>query len=432
MAVKLLKPINYRKIPSILDYNFEKSLLHLGVKDKFCIAASGGPDSLSLIILANKFAQRNKLGMSVLTVDHGLRKESSEEAIWLGKVLKKMKIKHFVLKWNGKKPTSNIMDAARSKRYDLMLDKCHKLKVNYLLTAHHLDDQIENFFMRLVRGSGLKGLASISKSSRMKRIKIIRPFLDYQKKSLIKILAKTNQKYIDDASNKDSKYDRIRFRKLIGGFIDEGLDKNRLEKVISNLNQVDKAINYSTKFSIIKTISQNKYGHILIKKSIFLSLPSEIQYRILLFILKINSPQKKRIRSDSILKLIDIFYSMDFKKSTLNKSLFINQSSYILVVREIGRIFKDPIKNKNFVWCNNYKISMNIPIEDELKIGFADNSFDMKNHDNIDKKFNNYLPAIWRKNQIISIPLLDKRKKRIASCIPVKIKDYDEFKSLSN
>jgi hypothetical protein len=56
----------------------------------------------------------------------------------------------------------------------------------------------------------------------------------------------------------------------------------------------------------------------------------------------------------------------------------------------------------------------------------------MKNHDNIDKKFNNYLPAIWKKNQIISIPLLDKRKKRIASCIPVKIKDYDEFKSLSN
>ena len=71
MAVKLLKPINYRKIPSILDYNFEKSLLHLGVKDKFCIAASGVSDSLSLIILANKFAQRNKLGMSVLTVDHG-------------------------------------------------------------------------------------------------------------------------------------------------------------------------------------------------------------------------------------------------------------------------------------------------------------------------------------------------------------------------
>ena len=207
--------------------------------------------------------------MSVLTVDHQLRKESSQEAIWLNKVLRKMKIKHHILKWSGKKPVSNIMEAARLKRYELMTNRCIRQNIKFLLTAHHLDDQIENFFMRLVRGSGLRGLSSMSKSVRMNKIKVIRPLLDYQKKSLIKVLAKNKQKYIEDPSNNDLRFDRIRHRKLIGGLINEGLDKSRLNKLILNLNQVDDAINFSTKKSIDNTISQNKYGHIIINKKLF-------------------------------------------------------------------------------------------------------------------------------------------------------------------
>jgi tRNA(Ile)-lysidine synthase len=158
-----------------------------------------------------------------------------------------------------------------------MTDKCLKLNIKHLLTAHHLDDQIENFFMRLVRGSGLKGLSSISKSVKMNGIKVIRPLLEYQKKSLIKVLADNNQKYVQDPSNDNSKYDRIRYRKLIGGLIDEGLNKNRLNKLILNLNQVDDAINYSTIDSIDKTISQNKYGNIIVDRKFFFKLPIELK-----------------------------------------------------------------------------------------------------------------------------------------------------------
>ena len=105
------------------------------------------------------------------------------------KVLKKMNIRHYILRWNGKKPESNILGAARLKRYELMTNRCIKYNIKYLLVAHHLDDQIENFFMRLVRGSGLKGLSSMSKSVSINRVKVIRPLLEYQKKSLIKVLA---------------------------------------------------------------------------------------------------------------------------------------------------------------------------------------------------------------------------------------------------
>ena len=431
--MKLVKSKNFKKIQTIFDYDFVETLSLLGINEKFCVAASGGPDSLCLVLLANKFAKKNNLIMTVLTVDHGLRKESVEEAIWLGKILKKMKIKHYILRWNGKKPSSNIMDAARSKRYELMTNKCHKMKVNYLLTAHHLDDQIENFLMRLVQGSGLKGLSSMSKKTKINNIKILKPLLDYEKKSLIKFLAQNKQKYIEDSSNKDIGFDRIRHRKLVTGLIGEGLNKLKLNKLISNLNQVDDAINYSTIHSIKKTISQNKYGHIIIKKRVFFNLPKELQFRVLLFILKSNEDTKKRVRSESMLRLINIFNLKNFTKYTLNKSLFINQKYNILVVKEIGRISKkDFIKNKSFTWHSTYKIHMNTSSYNEFRIGFADNSFDKKFHFIKDKNLIEYMPAIWKKNQVISIPFLDKRKKPIATCISLKIEDFREFKILSN
>tara|TARA_X000000368_G_scaffold304433_1_gene242769 strand:+ start:3118 stop:4419 length:1302 start_codon:yes stop_codon:yes gene_type:complete len=433
MAVKLVEPKNFKQTPEILDFDFENNLLDLGVKKEFCVAASGGPDSLCLVILANRYAVKNNFKMSVLTVDHRLRKESSEEAIWLNKVLKKMKIKHYILRWNGKKPKSNIMEEARLKRYDLMTNKCLKIKVKYLLTAHHLDDQIENFFMRLVRGSGLKGLSSMSKLVRMNKIKIIRPLLEYQKKSLIKVLSYNNQKYIEDPSNKDSKYDRIRYRKLISGLINEGLNKNRLNKLILNLSQADDAINYSTKKSIDKTITQNNYGHIIIDKRILLKLPKELQYRVLLFVLNNNESKKKKIKSDSILILMDLFNSSNFKRHTLNKNLFINKKLNILVIKEAGRMqSKDNIKKKNFIWKDIYKINIKTNLISDLKIGFADNSYDKKNHSKEDQILINSMPAIWRKNKIISIPFLDKRKKPIATCVPIKISQYYGYKILSN
>ena len=433
MAVKLVEPKNYRKTPDILDSDFENILFNLGVKKEFCIAASGGPDSLCLILLANKFALKNNYKMSVLTVDHQLRKESSEESIWLNKILKRIKIKHYILKWNGKKPKSNVMETARLKRYELMTDKCLKLNIKHLLTAHHLDDQIENFFMRLVRGSGLKGLSSMSKSVKMNGIKVIRPLLEYQKKSLIKVLANNNQKYVQDPSNDNSKYDRIRYRKLIGGLIDEGLNKNRLNKLILNLNQVDDAINYSTIDSIDKTISQNKYGNIIVDRKFFFKLPKELQFRVLLFVLNNNESKKKRIKSESILMLIDVLKSRDFKRHTLNKNLFINKKHNILVVKEVGRIkSKESIKKKNFVWRNVYKINIKTQLTNDLKIGFADDSFDKKNHFKEDKVLINSMPAIWKKDKIISIPFLDKRKKLIATCTPIKISEFNEFKMISN
>ena len=98
----------------------------------------------------------------ILIVDHNLRKESYREALRVKEILKKRRIESTILRWKGKVPKNNIQKNARDLRYLLISNYCLKKNIKYLTTAHHRDDQIENFFIRLLRGSGLTGLSSMA------------------------------------------------------------------------------------------------------------------------------------------------------------------------------------------------------------------------------------------------------------------------------
>ena len=71
-----------------------------------------------------------------------------------------------ILTWNGRKPTNNIQSVARDKRYGLLIKECKKFKINNILLGHHLGDVFENFFIRILRGSGLNGLISLDKKTK--------------------------------------------------------------------------------------------------------------------------------------------------------------------------------------------------------------------------------------------------------------------------
>ena len=152
----------------ILDlYKKFKSIIFKDIKDKsFALAVSGGSDSLCLAYFSKIYSLEFGNKIHVLIVDHNLRKESNEEALKVKKILKKRRIKSVILRWKGKIPKSNIQKNARDLRYLLISKYCSKKNVKYLTTAHHGDDQIENFFIRLIRGSGLTGLASMRSNAK--------------------------------------------------------------------------------------------------------------------------------------------------------------------------------------------------------------------------------------------------------------------------
>ena len=160
----LLNHLNNSKVKKV--FNGFKNYLDKFIKkkDKIGVAISGGPDSLALAFLAKCYFLTNKLEAKFFIVDHKIRKESSKEAKLVRLSLKKFNINCEILKWHGKKPHSNIQGIARNKRYALLKNACKKNDIKHLLIGHHIDDLYENFFIRLLRGSGLKGLSSFGEA----------------------------------------------------------------------------------------------------------------------------------------------------------------------------------------------------------------------------------------------------------------------------
>jgi len=139
--------------------NFKRKLNHLK-SDSFVVAISGGPDSLALAALSKVYSLEKKVKINYVLVNHNIRANSNDEALQVKKLLKKHKININVLN-NKKKIVKNIQGQARQIRYEILKKYCLEKNINTVLTAHNLEDQVETFFIRLSRGSGLAGLSSM-------------------------------------------------------------------------------------------------------------------------------------------------------------------------------------------------------------------------------------------------------------------------------
>ena len=157
--------------------------------------------------------------------------------------------------WNGIKPKKNIQSIARDKRYRLLIDKTKKFKIKNILLGHHLDDLFENFFIRILRGSGLNGLVSLDQKTQVEKINLIRPLLNFDKKDLIYISKYIFGSFVKDPSNKNDKFKRVKIRNFLKQLETEGLDRNKFLLTIKNL----KFANESVKFYTKKNLKENTF-----------------------------------------------------------------------------------------------------------------------------------------------------------------------------
>lgn len=213
------------------------------------LAVSGGPDSTALMVLAARWRQSLKVRPTVIavTVDHGLRAESRREAAAVGRLARKLGLMHRTLRWTGVKPKTGLQQAARAVRYRLLADAARKVKASHILTAHTLDDQAETVLIRMSRGSGVTGLAAMTRISALPgdgqgSIKLVRPLLEIPKTRLIATLQAAKIPFADDPSNRDPRFARVRLRGLMPQLSREGLDARRLTLLARRLRRADKAI----------------------------------------------------------------------------------------------------------------------------------------------------------------------------------------------
>ena len=313
--------------------NFKKKL-NLFKKKNFLIAVSGGPDSLALAALAKSYNYENRSKIFYVLVDHKLRKNSSREAQLVKRLLKKYGINLYILK-NDKIINKNIQSEARKVRYSLLTSFCKKKNINVILTAHNLEDQVETFFIRLSRGSGLDGLSAMKKINKIENsVKLVRPLLDFKKIELIKISKIIFGKYYKDPSNKNTKYLRTRIRNLKEILETSGINYDQVIKSIKNLaSSKDTLEQYFNQ--IYKNIINKKKSEIMIDLKIFNKINQEMKMRVFKKAIKDLTKAYYVARSKKIFNLIDQIKVKKNAKLTLGGCIISREKNHINLKKEI-------------------------------------------------------------------------------------------------
>jgi tRNA(Ile)-lysidine synthase len=207
------------------------------------VAVSGGADSMALTLLAHDWARANGGTITALTVDHRLRAASTAEAAQVGAWLARRGIAHRILT----RPTElgcrgGIQAAARATRYALLEEWCRANAVLHLLLAHHRDDQAETLLLRLARGSGLEGLAAMAGVVERADCRLLRPLLGVPHARLVAALSVVAQPWIDDPSNHDRAYARVRLRQSGAALAEANLSPARLAAAAAQLGKARAAL----------------------------------------------------------------------------------------------------------------------------------------------------------------------------------------------
>ena len=322
---------DYKDLSNIF-LNFKKKLDDLKRK-KYVVAVSGGPDSLALAALTKAYNFCTKVKFYYVLVDHNIRKDSSQEAHKVKHLLKKKNI-NLKIFFNKKKIVKNIQAEARKARYEALISYCKKYKVNVLLTAHNLEDQVETFFIRLSRGSGLRGLSSMKPFSKINsQVNLYRPLLDTKKNSLIKISKNTFGKYFKDPSNKNKKYLRTKVRNLKKPLENSGIEYDQIIKSINNLALSKETLNEYLE-EILKNTIRKKGKEIVLNFKKFKKYNMEIKIALINESIKRLRKNYYSLRSKKVENLINNLEKRNFKKSTLGGCIFIIKKDNLCLMIE--------------------------------------------------------------------------------------------------
>ena len=279
---------------------FQADLLALtGTSAPLAIAVSGGPDSLALLLLA---AAALPGKVAAATVDHGLRSESAGEARLVAELCATLKVPHATLKVQVDAASASLQQAARQARYEALGTWMRKSGSGWLATAHHAEDQAETLMMRLLRGSGVAGLSAVRSKlplpAPMSSAKLVRPLLGWRRAELRAIVDAAGIEPVDDPSNGDGRFDRVRVRKLLAE--SKWLDPVPLSRSAGALAEADQALEWTTRRLWNERVSP-RGGRLLFDPN---EIPPELRRRLLSRILQGLNPAGAP-RGEEIGRLLD-------------------------------------------------------------------------------------------------------------------------------
>ena len=241
------------------------------------VAVSGGSDSLGLLHLLDELGGRR---LHVVTVDHGLRPTSAGEALHVARIAEDLGHSHTTLTWAGWDGKGNLQDQARRTRYSMMADWARSEGLDAIALGHTLDDQAETFLMRLGREAGVDGLSSMDAWFERDGVTFVRPLLAIRREALRDLLASRGVTWVEDPSNDDETFDRVRARRAVEALVPLGLTAEKLSAASDNLSAAREALDsYAHRF--VRAHVKSLGGDLVFDRTAFQGEPRETSRRLL-------------------------------------------------------------------------------------------------------------------------------------------------------
>ena len=329
------------------------------MKKNFILGLSGGADSICLLHLLKKYIENNNnINIAPVVVDHGIRKNSEIEAKKVKQYSENLGFKTKIKKIEEKIPKGNIQNWARFYRRNLLIEES-VLSNSNLILAHHIDDQIETLFMRLIRGSGFSGMIGMKKITEWGQVKIIRPLLSFKKKDILKYVKENKLFCVNDVSNTNLNYERVYTRRLLSQMEDKSEENTQklLEKFSHLSFRLLSLIQRKLEYWISYNIKFYDHGSISIDISNLNTLYNiSPKFCSLLIGKLINNvggntfiPKQKKI----LIKLSFLFKKKINKFTLGNVILFTKLGKLNMIKEERNLDINNPVKKNKFQYFDN-------------------------------------------------------------------------------
>ena len=316
--------LNYRIFKSLLENSeYFENKPHIGV------GVSGGPDSMALAYLLNKWIKYKKGKLTAIVFDHGIRNNSKIESLQVKKMLADLDIYSLVIRPNKNKPIKKNMNNARDNRFEGLIRICKKNNILHLFLGHHFDDNLETYLMRKINGSNLNGLESINKITYFNNIQILRPLIEIDKKSILTFNKNNKLKYLTDPTNNDINYTRVKLR----NFLQNTKYKREVKKDFLNIKKQIPEYKKMIWESLIDNLIYVSSAKIKISLNNLIKLDDLIIEKHILCLLKFFKKNKAQTKSSKIIMFIDILKKPNFETFNLS-GIIIKKSSNFLTFSE--------------------------------------------------------------------------------------------------
>ena len=376
------------------------------------VAVSGGGDSMALMHMMAEWGRGRRI--MTATVDHGLRPESAAEARQVGRAARALGLPHATLTWQRGTETGNLMANARDARLRLLAGWAQRNDLSAVGLGHTSDDQAETLMMRLARGSGIDGLASMAEWRDRFGIRWMRPMLGVGRQALRDWLRLRDVAWIDDPSNEDDDFDRIRIRKAIDAM---GLDIPALARAANHIGEARDALSHYAAHAAREAVARD--GSLTLPRRDYLDAPPEIRRRLIVAACRWITGGDYPPRRNTVLHALNAIATGH--RVTLDGALIEPAGDRIRLFRETAAALRTPDALEDGVWDNRWEVRGLKSGQHVAALGLGEVARVKWRLAGLARDEAAATPAIWEGDRLVAAPLIrpmapyDVRPVRVAS-----------------